>query len=185
MHRRGDPAGIAAALGSTGQFDAIMATSICIPCDMPYVNNIWLPRKRGDRPPVVPEGVDQSRPHRPVRRSSSRTSPSRSNIRPARLGKRCIAWSSAAPRRRASTRAIRSEGVSAAMKVFLGLAQYLGGGQRLVRFRPLRARGPRRPLSARGRPLRHSDDRAARSTTRWRSSSIVPIRRLSRTTAMD
>ena len=24
---------------------------------MPYVNNIWLPRKRGDRPPVVPEGV--------------------------------------------------------------------------------------------------------------------------------
>ena len=31
--------------------------SICIPCNMPYVNNIWLPRKRGDRPPVVPEGV--------------------------------------------------------------------------------------------------------------------------------
>ena len=24
---------------------------------MPYVNNIWLPRKRCDRPPVVPEGV--------------------------------------------------------------------------------------------------------------------------------
>ena len=24
---------------------------------MPYVNNIWLPRKSGDRPPVVPEGV--------------------------------------------------------------------------------------------------------------------------------
>jgi hypothetical protein len=24
---------------------------------MPYVNNIWLRRKRGDRPPVVPEGV--------------------------------------------------------------------------------------------------------------------------------
>ena len=31
--------------------------SICIPTDMPYVNNIWLPRKRGDRPHVVPEGV--------------------------------------------------------------------------------------------------------------------------------
>ena len=24
---------------------------------MPYVNNIWLKRKRGDRPPVVPEGM--------------------------------------------------------------------------------------------------------------------------------
>jgi oleate hydratase len=24
---------------------------------MPYANNIWLPRKSGDRPPVVPEGV--------------------------------------------------------------------------------------------------------------------------------
>ena len=37
--------------------DAIMASSICVPCDMPYVNNIWLPRTRGDRPPVVPEGA--------------------------------------------------------------------------------------------------------------------------------
>src|SRR6202041_94491 len=36
---------------------AIMKTSICIPCNMPYVNNIWLPRRSGDRPPVVPEGV--------------------------------------------------------------------------------------------------------------------------------
>jgi oleate hydratase len=35
---------------------AIMATSICIPCDTPYVNNIWLPRKSGDRPPPVPQG---------------------------------------------------------------------------------------------------------------------------------
>ena len=35
----------------------IMQSSICIPCNMPYVNNIWLPRKSGDRPPVVPEGV--------------------------------------------------------------------------------------------------------------------------------
>jgi oleate hydratase len=34
-----------------------MTNSICIPCNMPYVNNIWLPRKSGDRPPVVPEGV--------------------------------------------------------------------------------------------------------------------------------
>lgn len=28
---------------------------------MPCVNNIWLPRKRGDRPPVVPEGVTNLR----------------------------------------------------------------------------------------------------------------------------
>jgi oleate hydratase len=34
---------------------AIMASSICVPCNLPYVNNIWLPRRRGDRPPVVPE----------------------------------------------------------------------------------------------------------------------------------
>jgi oleate hydratase len=35
----------------------IMRSSICIPCNLPYVNNIWLRRSRGDRPPVVPEGV--------------------------------------------------------------------------------------------------------------------------------
>jgi oleate hydratase len=34
---------------------AIMASSICVPCNLPYVNNIWLPRSRGDRPPAVPE----------------------------------------------------------------------------------------------------------------------------------
>ena len=39
-----------------GQMDAIMASSICIPCDMPYVNNIWAVRGRADRPQVVPEG---------------------------------------------------------------------------------------------------------------------------------
>lgn len=33
------------------QFDAI-----CIPCDLPYVNNIWMPRRRTDRPAPVPEG---------------------------------------------------------------------------------------------------------------------------------
>ena len=37
--------------------DAILKSSICIPCNLPYVNNIWLRRKRGDRPPVVPEGA--------------------------------------------------------------------------------------------------------------------------------
>ena len=39
------------------QFDAIMASSICVPCYMPYVNNVWLPWNRGDMPPPVPEGA--------------------------------------------------------------------------------------------------------------------------------
>jgi oleate hydratase len=39
------------------QRDAIMASSICIPCDLPYVNNIWMPRKNTDRPSPVPAGA--------------------------------------------------------------------------------------------------------------------------------
>jgi oleate hydratase len=39
------------------QMERIMASSICIPCDMPFVNNIWMPRSRSDRPAVVPEGA--------------------------------------------------------------------------------------------------------------------------------
>src|SRR5262252_6043044 len=39
------------------QLDAIMASSICVPCYLPYVNNIWLPRRRSDRPSPVPEGA--------------------------------------------------------------------------------------------------------------------------------
>lgn len=39
------------------QLNAIIASSICVPCYMPYVNNIWLPRTRADRPPPVPEGA--------------------------------------------------------------------------------------------------------------------------------
>ena len=38
------------------QREAIMKSSICIPVDLPYVNNIWLPRGPSDRPPPVPEG---------------------------------------------------------------------------------------------------------------------------------
>ncbi|MFZ0126707.1 MAG: oleate hydratase [Xanthobacteraceae bacterium] len=38
------------------KLNAIMGSSICIPCDMPYVNNIWLTRKPTDRPRPVPEG---------------------------------------------------------------------------------------------------------------------------------
>ena len=36
--------------------DVITATSTCIPYDMPYVNNIWTPRTRTDRPRPVPDG---------------------------------------------------------------------------------------------------------------------------------
>lgn len=39
------------------QMAAIIAASNCIPCDIPYVNNIWLPRNSGDRPPPVPKGA--------------------------------------------------------------------------------------------------------------------------------
>ena len=39
------------------QFDAIMASSICVPCTLPYVNNVWLPWSRGDMPPPVPDGA--------------------------------------------------------------------------------------------------------------------------------
>jgi oleate hydratase len=39
------------------QFDAIMASSICVPCYLPYVNNVWLPWRRGEMPPPVPEGA--------------------------------------------------------------------------------------------------------------------------------
>jgi oleate hydratase len=38
------------------QMAAIIAASNCIPCDIPYVNNIWLPRNADDRPPPVPKG---------------------------------------------------------------------------------------------------------------------------------
>jgi oleate hydratase len=32
------------------------ATQICIPCRMPYITSMFMPRKPGDRPPPVPEG---------------------------------------------------------------------------------------------------------------------------------
>jgi oleate hydratase len=36
------------------QLQSIMASSMSVPCNLPYVNNIWLPRSQGDRPPPVP-----------------------------------------------------------------------------------------------------------------------------------
>ncbi|MFZ0115351.1 MAG: oleate hydratase [Xanthobacteraceae bacterium] len=38
------------------RLELIMGSSICIPCDMPYVNNIWLTRTPTDRSRPVPEG---------------------------------------------------------------------------------------------------------------------------------
>jgi len=37
--------------------DAIVASSKCIPCSLPYANNIWMPRRRADRPHPVPTGA--------------------------------------------------------------------------------------------------------------------------------
>ncbi len=39
------------------QFDKIMASSKCVPCYMPYINNIWALRSRTDRPSPVPDGA--------------------------------------------------------------------------------------------------------------------------------
>lgn len=40
----------------TEETPRILATSTCIPCLMPYITSQFLPRARGDRPPVVPRG---------------------------------------------------------------------------------------------------------------------------------
>jgi oleate hydratase len=39
------------------RLDAILASSACIPCHLPFVNNIWLTRRQGDTPNVVPDGA--------------------------------------------------------------------------------------------------------------------------------
>lgn len=39
------------------QLDAIMASSVCIPASLPYVNSVWLPHKRSDQPGPIPEGA--------------------------------------------------------------------------------------------------------------------------------
>jgi oleate hydratase len=39
------------------QLDTIMASSVCVPCNLPYVNSVWMPRTRVDRPRPVPEGA--------------------------------------------------------------------------------------------------------------------------------
>jgi oleate hydratase len=43
-------------LGFTHELPLILETSTCIPCLMPYITSQFLPRRKGDRPRVVPRG---------------------------------------------------------------------------------------------------------------------------------
>ena len=86
------------------QLATIKASSICVPCYMPYVNNIWLPRSRGDRPPPVLEGATNLDSSVSTSRFRRRL-PSPSNAPSARPGKRFTACSIVAPRPHPSIRA--------------------------------------------------------------------------------
>jgi len=65
--------------------ERVLADSICIPCDLPYVNNIWLPRRSTDRPPIVLPGatnlgligqyVELQQPRNPVTDCKDRAAP--------------------------------------------------------------------------------------------------------------
>ena len=55
------------------RFDPEMfATANCIPCRMPYITSMFMPRLRSDRPAPVPQRRAQSGFHQPVRRNSRR-----------------------------------------------------------------------------------------------------------------
>ncbi len=45
-------------LGVAGELPGILDACICIPCMMPFITSQFLPREKGDRPQVLPEGVD-------------------------------------------------------------------------------------------------------------------------------
>jgi oleate hydratase len=47
---------VLAHLGLDGQAGAVIKSSICIPCLLPFAGSVCLARKRTDRPPVVPKG---------------------------------------------------------------------------------------------------------------------------------
>ena len=93
-----------------GKLGTIMASSTCIPCNIPYVNN--MPRNRAGQPNGVPEWGDQSRAHRPVRWGFRRISRSRSSTPPAPPGKRFTFCSSAAPAAASTSGSVRSEGAA-------------------------------------------------------------------------
>jgi oleate hydratase len=80
------------------QLDAIMASSICIPCDLPYANSVWMPRRRSDRPPVIPERATNFGFIGQFGRSHE-ISPSPSSTPPEPHGRQSTACSGAVPRR--------------------------------------------------------------------------------------
>jgi oleate hydratase len=43
-------------LGFDRHADQIVAKSTCMPCVLPYAGSVWTARRKGDRPPVVPDG---------------------------------------------------------------------------------------------------------------------------------
>lgn len=43
-------------LGLEDDIGRMIGSSTCIPCFMPYAGSVFMPRKAGDRPPVVPRG---------------------------------------------------------------------------------------------------------------------------------
>jgi oleate hydratase len=43
-------------LGAQPEAEIILSRAICIPCMMPFITSQFLPRKKGDRPDVIPEG---------------------------------------------------------------------------------------------------------------------------------
>ena len=43
-------------LGIVDEAPGILASSICIPCMMPFITSQCMPRKVGDRPQVIPSG---------------------------------------------------------------------------------------------------------------------------------
>ena len=44
-------------LGFTEQLPLMMQSMSCVPCMMPYITSQFLPRAKGDRPPVIPKGA--------------------------------------------------------------------------------------------------------------------------------
>ena len=154
MHRRGNPEEMLRHLRFDEQLDAIMESSICVPCNMPYVNNIWLRAAAATGRPWFRRG-------RPISDSSASTSSLRrksrslSNTPSARRGRRFTACSKRGP---APPPVYQGQydpkGVWAALTVFLGLTR-LGGLHRTTFRRRTRVRSamsdaahvrtPRRP----------------------------------------
>ena len=159
--------------------DTIVSSSICIPSDMPYVNNIWLKRKRGDRPPVVPEGMTNLGllgQYVELEREITFTF----DIPRARPSKP-FACSRVVTRRRPSIAANTIRRACGRLRKCFWVDEDLGEDREARAPSHLRARGPCRPLCARGRHLRHSD--GWRSHRRYdggqvRSSRSVDCHRL-------